>query len=147
MSEIDKKLLRLLVSIYDNNDFIVGIFSNADNVEDRQTIIEYIEKDDDVSVENIILLSVFLDNKRNNPERNLKSDFWLVITRKNKRVFLLKEVMKEKSIPKIMNDIIAILNNSVYSMEQRKIILDMVKSYIDINLMDMGIDDIPFSAD
>lgn len=55
--------------------------------------------------------------------------------------------MKEKSISKIMNDIIAILNNSVYSMEQRKIILDMVKSYIDINLMDMGIDNIPFSTD
>ena len=75
MNEIDKKLLGLLEKIYDNDDFIIGIFSNADNEEDRQTIIEYIEKDDDVSVENVILLSVFLDNKRNHPERNLKNEF------------------------------------------------------------------------
>ena len=70
-----KKLLSLLEKLYDNNDFIIGIFSNVDNEEDRKTIIDYIEKGDDVTVENIILLSLYLDNKRNHPERNLKKVF------------------------------------------------------------------------
>ena len=72
MNAIEKKLLSLLEKLYDNNDFIIGIFSNVDNEEDRKTIIDYIEKGDDVTVENIILLSLYLDNKRNHPERNLK---------------------------------------------------------------------------
>ena len=75
MNAIEKKLLSLLEKLYDNNDFIIGIFSNVDNEEDRKTIIDYIEKGDDVTVENIILLSLYLDNKRNHPERNLKKVF------------------------------------------------------------------------
>lgn len=75
MNVIEQKLLGFLEKLYDNDDFITGIFSNADHEEDRNAIIDHIEKGDDVTVENVILLSLYLDNKRNHPERNLKKVF------------------------------------------------------------------------
>lgn len=71
MTDLDNMLLEKLKAIYDNKDFIAGIFSNADNQDDRQRIVDYIDAGEEVTVENLLLLSVFLDNKRHHPERNL----------------------------------------------------------------------------
>ena len=71
MTDLDNMLLEKLKAIYDDKDFIVGIFSNADNQDDRQRIVDYIDAGEEVTVENLLLLSVFLDNKRHHPERNL----------------------------------------------------------------------------
>lgn len=63
MTDLDNMLLEKLKAIYDDKDFIVGIFSNADNQDDRQRIVDYIDAGEEVTVENLLLLSVFLDNK------------------------------------------------------------------------------------
>lgn len=63
--EIRRILIEKLKSIYHNKDFVVGILSNATHPDDRKEIIEFIDAGKDVSVENIILLSVYLDQKRN----------------------------------------------------------------------------------
>lgn len=44
---------------------------DAEAEEDQQTIIDYIDKGEDVNEQNVTLLSVFLFNKRYHPERNL----------------------------------------------------------------------------
>lgn len=62
--EIRKTLIARLKELYDNRDFIVGVISNATHPDDRKSIIEYIDNGEGVTMENILLLSVYLDQKR-----------------------------------------------------------------------------------
>lgn len=62
--EIKKTLVTKLKAIYDNRDFVIGVVSNATHPEDRKAIIEYIDNGKNVTIENILLLSVHLDQKR-----------------------------------------------------------------------------------
>lgn len=61
--ETAEKLFRTLKNIFDDRDFVIGVMSNASHADDREEIIRFIEKGEDVTVENIILLSVHLDEK------------------------------------------------------------------------------------
>lgn len=61
--ETAEKLFRTLKNIFDDRDFVIGVMSNASRADDREEIIRFIEKGEDVTVENIILLSVHLDEK------------------------------------------------------------------------------------
>lgn len=62
---IRDELIVRLKSIYNNRDFVVGVLSNAQHPDDRRQIIDYIDAGNEVTIENIILLSVHLDQKRN----------------------------------------------------------------------------------
>ena len=62
--ETAQKLLPMLKDVFDDRDFVIGVMSNASHTDDREEIIRFIEKGEDVTVENIILLSVYLDDKR-----------------------------------------------------------------------------------
>lgn len=57
-------LYKRLKTIFNDRDFVIGVMSNASNTEDREEIISFIERGEDVTIENIILLSVHLDEKR-----------------------------------------------------------------------------------
>ncbi len=61
---IKRKLFDKLKEFYPNKDFVGGIMSNTQNDEDRQTIIDYLDNGKDVTVENVILLSLYLKNER-----------------------------------------------------------------------------------
>ena len=63
--EIKHKLFDKLKAFYPDKDFVVGVISNVKYDDDRQAIIDYMENGEDVSVENIILLSLHLKNERN----------------------------------------------------------------------------------
>lgn len=63
-AEIKSKLIEKLKTISEDNDFLVGVVSNAKHNEDRETIIEYIDKGEEVSYEQILLLSVWLGRER-----------------------------------------------------------------------------------
>ena len=63
-NDIKTRLAAKLREIYDNRDFVIGVISNATHPDDREEIIKYIENGTDVTVDNIILLSVDLDLKR-----------------------------------------------------------------------------------
>ena len=71
MSELEKKiqdeLFNKLKGIRNNKDFVLGVFTNAQHPEDRQAIIDFIDKGDDVSPANILALSVLLDDAREKP--------------------------------------------------------------------------------
>ena len=62
---LQKELVKNLKTVSQDKDFILGAILYAETEEDQQTIIDYIDKGDDVNEQNVTLLSVFLDNKRN----------------------------------------------------------------------------------
>ena len=63
-AKIKTALVDKLKTVSTDNDFIVGVISNAKNDVDRKAIIEYIEKGEEVTYEQILLLSVWLGQER-----------------------------------------------------------------------------------
>lgn len=57
-SEKGDILFRKLRDYYDNYDFVIGVMSNVIDDEHVQMIIDYMDYGEDVSVENIILMSI-----------------------------------------------------------------------------------------
>lgn len=66
--EVKEILREKLREIYDNRDFVLGVLSNASHPDDRRTILEYIEKGEEITTENLIMLSVELDDIREKRE-------------------------------------------------------------------------------
>lgn len=62
--DIKRELFNKLNSFHHDKDFVIGVMSNAKHDEDRETILQFMENDDDVTIENIILLSLHLSNER-----------------------------------------------------------------------------------
>jgi hypothetical protein len=62
--DIKRELFNKLNSFHHDKDFVVGVMSNAKHDEDRETILQFMEAGEDVTVENIILLSLHLSNER-----------------------------------------------------------------------------------
>lgn len=69
MSEIKRKLFDRLKEFYNDKDFVVGVMSNATHEEDRKTIIEFIDNEEDITIEDLILLSLYLGNKRKTTQK------------------------------------------------------------------------------
>lgn len=44
--------------------FIIAVLTYADNIEDRKTIIDFIDKGEDVTDETVIVLAMNLDDMR-----------------------------------------------------------------------------------
>ena len=63
LSAVSQTFKDKLQSFYDDRDFIVGVMSNAKHEEDRKTIIDFMDNNE-VTVEDIILLSLELGNER-----------------------------------------------------------------------------------
>lgn len=63
VSDITSEFIRLLKQIWDDDDFILGMLTFADNDEDRQTIIEFIKTGEDVDVETVSVLALELNDK------------------------------------------------------------------------------------
>lgn len=64
MDELTVVLSKKLKSIYDNKEFIIEVLSNADNPEDQQTIIDFIDAGEDVDDEAILVLAMDLADAR-----------------------------------------------------------------------------------
>lgn len=61
--KLKRKLFDKLRNYHNDKDFVVGVMSNAKHNDDMKAIIEYMDNGDDVSVENIILLSLHLNKE------------------------------------------------------------------------------------
>lgn len=70
-SELAKKLIDELKKISEDEEFIVGVFANVYNDEDKKTLLEYIEKGEDVNYEQVILNSLWLGEQRDKIENNI----------------------------------------------------------------------------
>ena len=66
--EIAETLQARLKAIWNNPHFIGGVMCNASHTDDRRAILNFIEKGENVTVENLILLSVELDEIREKRE-------------------------------------------------------------------------------
>ena len=66
LSDTEKQLLELLSTIWDNPDFIVGVLNSLKDDDERKEIIEFIENNDDVTSEQIDLLSLDISQSRDN---------------------------------------------------------------------------------
>lgn len=64
--DVKRKLFDKLKEFHNDKDFVIGVMSDAQHPEDQQTIIDYMENGDDVTIENIILLSLYLNSERKN---------------------------------------------------------------------------------
>lgn len=71
MTEKQKELKEKVKSIKDDEQLIITVLSFAETVEQQQTIIDFIDNAEDVNEENLLVLCVYLDNKKYHPERNL----------------------------------------------------------------------------
>ncbi|MBR6525539.1 MAG: hypothetical protein IKT57_06170 [Clostridia bacterium] len=58
------KLVEKLYKIDNNREFVLGVISFAKHVEDRNVILEYIEKGQEVSKKNLLLLALELNKAR-----------------------------------------------------------------------------------
>lgn len=62
--EIKEQLIEKLRTVSDDKEFLLSIINHARHVDDRKVLIEYLEKGEDVTYENLILLSLELYEKR-----------------------------------------------------------------------------------
>ena len=67
MNDIKKLLFDKLKAFYPDKDFVGGVISIAGTPENYQKIIDFIDADEDVSVESIIALSVLLNDATEKP--------------------------------------------------------------------------------
>lgn len=67
-SALSKKLIDEIKKISEDEEFVVGVFANVYNDEDKKTLLEYIEKGEDVNYEQVILNSVWLGQQRDKLE-------------------------------------------------------------------------------
>lgn len=66
LSDTEKQLLELLSAIWNNPDFIVGVLNSLKDDDERKEVIEFIENNDDVTSEQIDLLSLDISQSREN---------------------------------------------------------------------------------
>ena len=59
-AEVKKLLLEKLKTISEDREFLLSVINAAKHIEDRRTVIEFIDNGKDVTYENIILLSLTL---------------------------------------------------------------------------------------
>lgn len=67
-SELSKKLIDEIKKISEDEEFVAGVFANVYNDEDKKTLLEYIERGEDVDYEQVILNSVWLGQQRDKLE-------------------------------------------------------------------------------
>ena len=63
-SDVTLKLIEKLKRFDDTDDYIFGVLSQSPYDEDRQLIIDYIDKGKDVSYENVLLFSLEIGLQR-----------------------------------------------------------------------------------
>ncbi len=66
LSDTEKQLLELLSTIWNNPDFIVGVLNSLKDDDERKEVIEFVENNDDVTSEQIDLLSLDISQSRDN---------------------------------------------------------------------------------
>ena len=60
----EKQLISMLKEIWNDKDFVIGIITDLETDEERQVVIDYIKNADDVTPEDLVLLSLHIDTER-----------------------------------------------------------------------------------
>ena len=70
MENVKRRLFDKLKEFHPDKDFVVGVMSNVKHAEDQKAVVDFIEKEKEATVENVILLSLHLRNMRNTSQNN-----------------------------------------------------------------------------
>ena len=62
--KIKNKLIEKLKTISEDREFIISVINSARHIDDRKTVIDFIDNGEDVTYENIILLALTLYEER-----------------------------------------------------------------------------------
>lgn len=62
--EMMVKLGRKLKSVWADKEFVIGVLAFAKTDEERQQVLDFIDRDENVSPESILALAITLANKR-----------------------------------------------------------------------------------
>lgn len=65
-SDVSDKLAKRLVQLYNDRDFVIGVLSYASTDEDRKEVLDFIERNNNVTVETVTVLAIKLYNRRQN---------------------------------------------------------------------------------
>ena len=65
-TEIEKQLYEYLLSIWNDNDFIIGVLNALETDVERKEVVEFIESNENVTASEITLLSLDIDQSRDN---------------------------------------------------------------------------------
>ena len=66
LTEVEKELVEKLRIIWDDKEFVIGVLSCLKDDEERGEVIEFIDNNDDVTSEQIDLLSLDISQSRDN---------------------------------------------------------------------------------
>lgn len=66
LTETEKELVKKLRGIWNDKEFVIGVLSHLKDDEERGEIIEFIDSNDDVTSEQIDLLSLDISQSRDN---------------------------------------------------------------------------------
>lgn len=66
LTETEKHLYKLLLSIWDDNDFIIGVLNALEDDDECKEVIEFIESKEKVTASEITLLSLDISQSRDN---------------------------------------------------------------------------------
>lgn len=64
LTKTEKRLMDALRNIWDDKEFVIGVLTDLETDEERQIVMDHIESNDNVTSEEITLLSLFIDSER-----------------------------------------------------------------------------------
>lgn len=64
LTETEKELAEKFRAIWNDKEFVIGVLSHLKDDEERGEIIEFIDSNDDVKSEDVVLLSLDIDRSR-----------------------------------------------------------------------------------
>lgn len=64
LTRTEEQLVDELLAIWNDAEFVTGILAYLEEDEERQIMLDYIDKNEDVSTEELVLLSLFIDKQR-----------------------------------------------------------------------------------
>lgn len=64
ITPIEKQLISMLKDIWNDKDFVIGIITDLETDDERQLVIDYIKNNDGAKPDDLVLLSLHIDNER-----------------------------------------------------------------------------------
>jgi hypothetical protein len=64
LTHTEEKLIQVLRDIWDDKEFVLGVLTDLETDEERQAVLDYIQHNDGVTTEDIVLLALHIDNER-----------------------------------------------------------------------------------
>ena len=65
LTQTEKKLVEKLRSLRNDKEYVLGVITNLEDDDERQFMLDYIDKNEDASPDDVLLLSLHIESERN----------------------------------------------------------------------------------